>query len=68
MKTQREFDVLKTEQKMRFAGMKENILKQHLGDRYALMPAVPPGTPMPEPGPEAPTPEPQEAPNVLGEY
>ena len=45
MKTQRELDTLKTEQKFRFASMKENIIAQHLGDRYALMEAPPPGTP-----------------------
>ena len=53
MRTQREYDILKEEQRAHLAEVKENVLKEYLGPRYVLMPPPPPGMPKPiEPEPE----------------
>ena len=52
MRTQREYDILKEEQRAHLAEVKENVIKEYLGPRYALMPPPPPG--VPEPGESEP--------------
>lgn len=47
MRTQREYDILKEEQRLHLAEVKEQVLKEYLGPRYALMPPTPPGVPKP---------------------
>lgn len=48
MRTQRELDIIREEQRRRIAQLKEAFLKQFLGERYKLLPP-PPGEAIEQP-------------------